>query len=90
MAELGVDPNRLHAGTFQSIPADVKEKFPANPLLKMHPFRAFKVCESAAKWNRENIAAALKIAADTNLALVSGNGSPRMLLEQMILKICTL
>lgn len=90
MAELNIDPNRVHAGTFNSIPVDLKERFPDNPLLKMHPFRAFKVCESAAAWSDEKLAKALKIAAETNLALVSGSGNQRMQLEQMVLKICTL
>ena len=90
MAELNIDPNRVHPGTFNSIPADLKERFPNNPLLKMHPFRAFKVCENAAAWSTEKLGKALKIAADTNLALVSGNGNQRMQLEQMVLKICTL
>lgn len=90
MAELGIDPNRLHAGTFNSIPVDMKEKYPNNPLLKMHPFRAFKVCESAVAWDTRKLAKALKIAAETNLSLVSGNGNARMQLEQMVLKICTL
>ncbi len=90
MAELGVDPARLNPKTFDYIPADIKAQHPNNALLKMHPFRAFKVCENAASWNSEKLAKALKIAADTNLSLVSGNGSPRMLLEQMVLKICTI
>ena len=89
-AELSLDPNRIHPGTFNSIPQDVKERFPNNPLLKMHPFRAFKVCENAIAWSPENLAKVLKIASDANLALVSGNGNPRMVLEQMVLKICTL
>lgn len=90
IAKLGIDPNKLHPGTFNSIPADVKERFPNNPLLKMHPFRAFKVCESAISWSSEKLAKALKIASETNLALVSGNGNPRLVMEQMVLKICTL
>lgn len=90
MSELGIDPNRVHPGTFNSIPADLKERFPNNPLLKMHPFRAFKVCESALAWDSAKLAKALQIAAQTNLSLVSGNGNPRMQMEQMILKICTL
>lgn len=90
MAELNIDPSRLHPGTFNSIPADTKERFPENALLKMHPYRAFKVCESAAKWDPANLAKALKTAAEANLALVSGNGTPRLVLEQMVLKICML
>lgn len=90
MAELDITPNRLHAGTFSSLPQDMKEQYPNNPLLKMHPFRAFKVCESAIAWDTKKLAQALDIAAKTNLALVSGNGNQRMLLEQMVLKICTL
>lgn len=90
MAELGIDPNHVHPGTFNSIPVDLKERFPNNPLLKMHPFRAFKVCESSLAWDTDKLAKAMKIAAETNLSLVSGNGNPRMQIEQMILKICTL
>ena len=89
MAELGIDPSRLNPKTFDYIPADIKAQHPDNALLKMHPFRAFKVCESAASWTNEKLAKALKIAAETNLSLVSGNGTPRMLLEQMVIKICT-
>lgn len=90
IAELGVDINRIHPKTFDNLPSDLKERFPNNPLLKMHPFRAFKVCENAVSWSSEKLSKALKIAAETNLALVSGNGNPRMVMEQMVLKICTL
>ena len=90
MAELGIDPKRLNPKTFDYLPADVKAQHPDNPLLKMHPYRAFKVCENTASWSHEKLAAALNIAADTNLALVSGSGDARLVMEQMILKICTL
>lgn len=90
IAELGIDPDSIHPRTFDNLPADLKERFPNNPLLKMHPYRAFKVCESAASWSTEKLSKALNIASETNLALVSGNGNPRMVMEQMILKICTL
>ena len=90
MVELGIDPQKLNPKTFDYLPADVREKHPDNPLLKMHPFRAFKVCENATFWSREKQAKALSIAADTNLALVSGSGNARLIMEQMILKICTL
>ena len=90
IAELGLDPNHINPRTFDGIPQDMKERFPNNPLLKMHPFRAFKVCENAGSWSTEKLSQALNIASVANLSLVSGNGNPRMVLEQMVLKICML
>ena len=34
--------NRPNPNSFSSLPPDIKERFPDNPLLKMHPYRAFK------------------------------------------------
>jgi DNA polymerase III delta subunit len=86
MRELGV----THATprSFDNLPADVKSRFPDNPLLKCHPFRAYKMCEAAQKLGGHKIAEKLAAIRDASCAAVSGSGNVRILLEQLILKLC--
>jgi DNA polymerase-3 subunit delta len=87
MEELQVQHN-LHPGTFNSIDVVLKNKYPNNFLLKQHPFRAFKLCESALSWDKDAIAHALKCTSEANLAIVSGKMPPRSALEQLIFQLC--
>ena len=85
MLELGVKnpgPN-----TFAALPQEQKDKYPANPLLKIHPFRAYKVCESAARFSDRELAEKLTAVRDASRALVSGGGDKRIILEQLTLKL---
>ena len=86
MRELGV----THATprSFDNLPADVKSRYPDNPLLKCHPFRAYKMCEAAQKLGGHKIAEKLAAIRDASCAAVSGSGNARILIEQLILKLC--
>ena len=85
MRELGL--TRVGPRTFDQLPAEIREKFPENRLLKLHPFRAFKMCERAVSFKDAELAAILKAVLQANRALVSGGGEPRMVLEQLIFQI---
>ncbi|MBQ7206968.1 MAG: DNA polymerase III subunit delta [Lentisphaeria bacterium] len=85
MAELGV--KRPGPNTFSSLPQEVREKYPDNPLLKLHPYRAFKVCEGAARFSDGELAEKLTAIRDASRALVSGGGDRRIILEQLTLKL---
>lgn len=85
MKELNV--TRVNPRTFDNIPQDVREKFPENMLLKMHPYRAFKMCESAAKFTDRELADALHAILIANRAMVSGTCSPRYAMEQLVFEI---
>ena len=85
MLELGVTnpgPN-----TFSAIPQDIKDQHPDNALLKIHPYRAFKICESAARFNDRELAEKLTAIRDAYRSLVSGSGEKRIILEQLTLKL---
>jgi hypothetical protein len=56
-------------------------------LLKLHPYRAFKVCENAAAFSDEVLAKDLELVRNAARALVSGGGDRRMVLEQLVLKL---
>lgn len=86
MRELGV----THATprSFDNLPGDVKGRFPDNPLLKCHPFRAYKMCEAAQKLGGHKIAEKLTAIRNASCAAVSGSGDARILIEQLILKLC--
>ena len=86
LAELKA-PARVGKSYFSAVPQSVKEKFPDNMLLKMHPFRAYKVCESAAGFSAQELAGTLRDILDANRKLVSGSGEPRIILEQLITNI---
>ena len=86
MRELGI--THANPRSFDNIPPDVKKRFPENPLLKVHPYRAFKMCESAQKLGGHKIAEKLAAIRDASCAAVSGNGDIRILIEQLILRLC--
>lgn len=88
MEELKVTKN-LNPRTFDSLDPNLKSQYPNNFLLKQHPFRAYKLCEGALSWDKSAIANAFKAASQANLLLVSGQGTPRHILEQLIFSICT-
>ncbi len=59
-----------------------------NILLSYHPYRAFKLFEQAQKFNDTEIAEIFTVLLESNKELVSGNGNPRIVLENLILKVC--
>ena len=78
---------KVNPRTFDSIPDDVRAANPDNPLLKMHPYRAFKVCEGAASFSGNELAEKLTLIRDASRALVSGAGNSRIILEQLVLRL---
>ena len=85
MLELGV--TRPGPNTFSSLPQEVKDKHPDNPLLKLHPYRAFKICEAAALFSDQELAEKLTAVRDAYRSLVSGGGDTRITMEQLTLKL---
>lgn len=83
-AELGVKGN-IGKGFFDSIR---KEDYPGNYLAGLHPYRAFMLCQRAFSFSPGNLAEILEDILRANRALVSGGGESRMVLEQLVLKIC--
>ncbi|MFA6714027.1 MAG: hypothetical protein WCS27_01555, partial [Victivallaceae bacterium] len=86
MAEINA-PARVGKSYFSAVPESVREKYPDNMLLKMHPFRAYKVCESAGRFSDGELAQTLRDILDANRKLVSGAGNPRIVLEQLVTAI---
>ncbi|MDD5728107.1 MAG: DNA polymerase III subunit delta [Victivallales bacterium] len=86
MAELET-PARVGKSYFSVLPPDIKDRYPDNILLKMHPYRAYKVCESASRFSDRELAQALRVILEANRKLVSGGGQPRIVLEQLIVAI---
>lgn len=78
---------RFFARTFDNIPDDVRSSNPDNFLLKMHPYRAFKVCEAAEKFSEEELAEKLTYIRDAYKAIVTGAGNVRIILEQLVLRL---
>ncbi|MDR0933427.1 MAG: DNA polymerase III subunit delta [Victivallales bacterium] len=78
--------NGVNARTFDLLPQELRDKYPDNPLLKLHPYRAFKICESAANFTDEELVRNLELVRNANRDLVSGGGDRRIVLEQLILK----
>ena len=85
LSELGI--TRVYPGIFDAIPEDVRARCPDNPLLKMHPYRAFKSCEAASKVTDAELAAKLTLIRTAARHLVSGVGDKRMVLEQLTIKL---
>lgn len=77
---------------FYSVPAETKESHPGNFLLKLHPFRAYKLCETAARISDRGLAAILRRLLETQRQLVSGGVDrevgTRIALEQTAIAVC--
>jgi DNA polymerase III subunit delta len=85
MVQLNISrPNKSY---FYSIPDEIKQQYPNNTLLKLHPFRAFKMCENATQFTDRELGNALRVLIDTNRKLVSGGSEPRIALEQLVVAI---
>ncbi len=78
---------RVSPRTFEAIPEEVRAASPGNPLLKLHPFRAYKLCESASRIPEEELARKLRCIRDAGRKLVSGGGDRRLLLEQLVRRL---
>ena len=78
---------RVTPRTFDSLPQELRDQYPDNPVLKLHPYRAFKVCENAANFTDAELVRNLELVRDANRSLVSGGGDRRIVLEQLILKL---
>ncbi len=86
MQELGI--RHPTPAAFENLSPELKAKYPANPLIKLHPFRAYKMCEAAAKLDGASLASKLTLIRNANRALVSGGGDAKIILEQLTLKLC--
>lgn len=85
MQELGI--RTPSPAAFERISEEQKAKYPANPLIKLHPYRAFKMCESAVKMDGAKLANSLTLIRNASRALVSGGGEPRIILEQLTIAL---
>ena len=86
MAELHI-PARFGPNDFSNLDPALKEAFPKNRLLTYHPYRAYKVCESAARWRPGECARALDLIVEAQRQMVSG-GDCRLILEKLIVDLC--
>lgn len=84
MRELGI--TRVNPRTFDAL-AGEKERYPDNPLLKLHPYRAFKICQGAAAFSDAELAARLNLIRNAARDLVSGRGDRRFVLERLTLAL---
>ena len=85
MAELNIKNPSPRA--FETIPEEIRQAHPKNPLLKLHPFRAFKICESAAGISKAGLAFKLNALRDAARKLVSGGGDKRIIMEQLVIQL---
>ncbi len=79
---------RVNPRTFDAIPDDVRQASPDNILLKMHPYRAFKICEAAMRQDPDALAEKLTQLRDAAKLLVTG-GDPTMVMEQLTLQLAS-
>ena len=78
---------RVSAHTFDALDPKLREEFPENFLLKLHPYRAYKICEAAAGFSERELVGNLELVRNASRALVSGAGEPRIVLEQLVLSL---
>ena len=78
---------RVNPRTFDAIPEETKAAAPGNPLLKLHPFRAYKLCESALRLSETELERKLRCIRDAGRKLVSGGGDKVLVLEAMVQRL---
>ena len=66
-----------------------RENSSTNVLLSLHPYRAFKLYEQASNFKNKELAGIFTSLLDANRELVSGATSSRIVLENLIIKICS-
>ncbi len=86
MHELGLN-NRLNKSFFYDQAATLKEQYPDNFLLSVHPFRAYILCSNANAFKDEKLCDILEELLQAQRKMVSGGGDPRIILEQLAVKI---
>ncbi len=79
-------PRRLDYNFFKN--PQLKEQYPDNPIFSMHPYRAMKLVEDCRKYSPAEYAKIIKELLKTNKLFVSGKINKRLVLEQLVLKIC--
>jgi DNA polymerase-3 subunit delta len=86
MEELGINgsPDKSY---FYRVPETVKENCLDNFLLSLNPFRAYMLCQGAARFSDSELVEAVSGLLEANRKLVSGGGEPRIILEQLVIKI---
>ncbi len=82
-----LDISRVNPSTFDMLPDSVREQNKDNMLLKMHPYRAFKVSEAALRCKPQEVAASLAKIRECSRLLVSTSDNARMLLERLTLQL---
>lgn len=80
-------PERIGPNYFSNLSESVKESAPGNMLLKIHPYRAFKLWERANCYTDRELTRIFAHLLAANRKLVSGEGDKRIVLEQMILAV---
>jgi len=85
-AELGVPP-RPSKNWFYNLREDVKAAHADNFLVRIHPFRAYMLCENAASFSDLELVNAMNALLNANRQLVSGGAEPRLALEQLVLRV---
>lgn len=89
--ELRISPRagyQQFKAAFDGAPDDMRESRGRNSVLAFHPYRAFILFTSASKFSDRQLTAAISSLLETNRALVSGGGNPRIALEALINNIC--
>lgn len=72
----------------ESPPPDIKAQLKNSILIKSHPYRAWKLFNESRNFTDQELSSALSVLLELNRQLVSGTTSPRIMLEQIVMKIC--
>lgn len=72
----------------ESPPPDIKAQLKDSILLKSHPYRAWKLFNESVNFTEKELASAFSVLLEVNRQFVSGAASPRIILEQAVMKIC--
>ncbi|MBO5958523.1 MAG: hypothetical protein J6Q65_00225, partial [Lentisphaeria bacterium] len=79
-------PEHADANYFYRLAEDAKASGKDSPLLSLHPFRAFKTWENAARFSDKDFVRAFQALLEASRGMVTG-ADPRLELEHLVMKI---
>jgi DNA polymerase III subunit delta len=86
-SELSI-PMQISYNSFKDILQSNSDATPNNSLINMHPYRAYMLHKQASNFSESELPKIFTELLNANKEFVSGNTTPRILLENLIFKIC--
>ena len=83
-------PAQASYNSFKDLLQSKSDRNPDNSLINMHPYRAYMLHKQASNFTESELPGIFTGLLNANMEFVSGNTTPRIVLENLIFKICVI